>query len=124
MNLINRFIYFFIGLSLGVLILIFIWDKKGTKDFAYSPNAWVLKDINSKNIHFPANLHTAFAKNIITASEINLILRDGEVDFAKSNTKLDSCKVYHIDGNLRNKKYSIKLENCNKEVKVYEYNIN
>ena len=39
MNLINRFIYFFIGLSLGVLILIFIWDKKGTKDFAYSPNA-------------------------------------------------------------------------------------
>ena len=71
MNLINRFIYFFIGLLFGVVILLFIWDMKGTKDFAYSPNSRVLKNITSKNIHFTANLHSAFAKNIITASEIN-----------------------------------------------------
>lgn len=124
MNLINRFIYFFIGLLFGVVILLFIWDMKGTKDFAYSPNSRVLKDITSKNIHFTANLHSAFAKNIITASEINLILEEGNVNFKKSNTKLDSCKVYHIDSYIRNKEYSIKLVNCNKEVKVFEYNIN
>ena len=120
MKLSNRLIYFMGGFLIGICILIFIWDKKNTK-FPYMPDARVINDVNSKNVHYSNKLHTAFAKNIITASQIQDILKNGNVNFSKSNTKLDSCKIYVIEKNLSTKNYSISLENCNNEVKVFDY---
>ena len=120
MKLSNRLIYFMGGFLIGICILIFIWDKKNTK-FPYMPDARVINDVNSKNVHYSNKLHTAFAKNIITASQIQDILKNGNVNFSKSNTKLDSCKIYVIEKKLRKKNYSISLENCTNEVKVFDY---
>jgi hypothetical protein len=120
MKLSNRLIYFMGGFLIGICILIFIWDKKNTK-FPYMPDARVINDVNSKNVHYSNKLHTAFAKNIITASQIQDILKNGNVNFSKSNTKLDSCKIYVIEKILSTKNYSISLENCNNEVKVFDY---
>ena len=44
MKLSNRLIYYFVGFSIGMLIVIVILDKKGTT-FDYFANARVLKDI-------------------------------------------------------------------------------
>ena len=120
MKLSSRLIYFMGGFLIGICILIFIWDKKNTK-FPYMPDARVINDVNSKNVHYSNKLHTAFAKNIITASQIQDILKNGNVNFSKSNTKLDSCKIYVIEKNLSTKNYSISLENCTNEVKVFDY---
>ena len=120
MKLSNRLIYFMGGFLIGICILIFIWDKKNTK-FPYMPDARVINDVNSKNVHYSNKLHTAFAKNIITASQIQDILKNGNVNFSKSNTKLDSCKIYVIEKILSTKNYSISLENCTNEVKVFDY---
>lgn len=120
MKLSSRLIYFMGGFLIGICILIFIWDKKNTK-FPYMPDARVINDVNSKNVHYSNKLHTAFAKNIITASQIQDILKNGNVNFSKSNTKLDSCKIYVIEKKLSTKNYSISLENCNNEVKVFDY---
>ena len=120
MKLSNRLIYFMGGFLIGICILIFIWDKKNTK-FPYMPDARVINDVNSKNVHYSNKLHTAFAKNIITASQIQDILKNGNVNFSKSNTKLDSCKIYVIQKILSTKNYSISLENCTNEVKVFDY---
>tara|TARA_B100000768_G_scaffold74659_1_gene71451 strand:+ start:786 stop:1157 length:372 start_codon:yes stop_codon:yes gene_type:complete len=120
MRLSNRLIYFMGGFLIGVFILFFIWDKKNTK-FPYLPEARVLNDINSKKIHYSQKLHIAFAKNIITASEVQNILKNGDVNFSKSNTKIDSCKIYIIEKVLDKKNYLISLENCNNEVKVFDY---
>ena len=120
MKLSNRLIYFTGGFLIGICILIFIWDKKNTK-FPYMPDARVINDVNSKNVHYSNKLHTAFAKNIITASQVQDILKNGNVNFSKSNTKLDSCKIYVIEKKLSSKNYSISLENCNNEVKVFDY---
>ena len=120
MKLSNRLIYFMGGFLIGICILIFIWDKKNTK-FPYMPDARVINDVNSKNVHYSNKLHTAFAKNIITVSQIQDILKNGNVNFSKSNTKLDSCKIYVIEKKLSTKNYSISLENCNNEVKVFDY---
>jgi len=108
------------GFLIGICILIFIWDKKNTK-FPYMPDARVINDVNSKNVHYSNKLHTAFAKNIITASQVQDILKNGNVNFSKSNTKLDSCKIYVIEKILSTKNYSISLENCTNEVKVFDY---
>ena len=120
MKLSNRLIYFMGGFLIGICILIFIWDKKNTK-FPYMPDARVINDVNSKNVHYSNKLHTAFAKNIITASQIQDILKNGNVNFSKSNTKLDSCKIYVIEKKLSTKNYSISLENCINEVRVFDY---
>lgn len=120
MKLSNRLIYFMGGFLIGICILIFIWDKKNTK-FPYMPDARVINDVNSKNVHYSNKLHTAFAKNIITASQVQDILKNGNVNFSKSNTKLDSCKIYVIQKILSTKNYSISLENCTNEVKVFDY---
>ena len=120
MKLSSRLIYFMGGFLIGICILIFIWDKKNTK-FPYMPDARVINDVNSKNVHYSNKLHTAFAKNIITASQIQDILKNGNVNFSKSNTKLDSCKIYVIEKNLSTKNYSISLQNCTNEVKVFDY---
>ena len=120
MKLSSRLIYFMGGFLIGICILIFIWDKKNTK-FPYMPDARVINDVNSKNVHYSNKLHTAFAKNIITASQIQDILKNGNVNFSKSNTKLDSCKIYVIEKILSTKNYSISLENCTNEVKVFDY---
>ena len=116
----NRLIYFMGGFLIGVFILVFIWNKKNTK-FPYLPEARVLNDINSKNVHYSQKLHSAFSKNIITASQVQDILKNGNVNFSKSNTKLDSCKIYVIEKNLSTKNYSISLENCTNEVRVFDY---
>ena len=120
MKLSSRLIYFMGGFLIGICILIFIWDKKNTK-FPYMPDARVINDVNSKNVHYSNKLHTAFAKNIITASQVQDILKNGNVNFSKSNTKLDSCKIYVIEKNLSTKNYSIILENCTNEVRVFDY---
>lgn len=120
MKLSNRLIYFMGGFLIGICILIFIWDKKNTK-FPYMPDARVINDVNSKNVHYSNKLHTAFAKNIITASQVQGILKNGNVNFSKSNTKLDSCKIYVIEKVLSTKNYSISLENCTNEVRVFDY---
>lgn len=120
MKLSNRLIYFMGGFLIGICILIFIWDKKNTK-FPYMPDARVINDVNSKNVHYSNKLHTAFAKNIITASQVLDILKNGNVNFSKSNTKLDSCKIYVIEKILSTKNYSISLENCTNEVRVFDY---
>ena len=120
MKLSNRLIYFMGGFLIGICILIFIWDKKNTK-FPYMPDARVINDVNSKNVNYSNKLHTAFAKNIITASQVQDILKNGNVNFSKSNTKLDSCKIYVIEKNLSTKNYSISLENCTNEVRVFDY---
>ena len=120
MKLSKRLIYFMGGFLIGICILIFIWDKKNTK-FPYMPDARVINDVNSKNVHYSNKLHTAFTKNIITASQVQDILKNGNVNFSKSNTKLDSCKIYVIEKILSTKNYSISLENCTNEVKVFDY---
>ena len=109
MKLSSRLIYFMGGFLIGICILIFIWDKKNTK-FPYMPDARVINDVNSKNVHYSNKLHTAFAKNIITASQIQDILKNGNVNFSKSNTKIDTCKVYYLES----KKKSFIVKNCDK----------
>ena len=122
MKLINRLIYFFVGLSIGLIFLAFLFQKKNTK-FNYLPNSRVINDINSKSFHYSTELHTAFAKNKITASKVIKIIKYGEVNFLKSNTKLDSCNIYTIETTIEQISYAVKLENCKNEVKIISYTL-
>ena len=122
MKLINRLIYFFVGLSIGLIFLAFLFQKKKTK-FNYLPNSRVINDISSKSFHYSPKLLTAIAKNKITTSRVQKIIKFGEVNFSKSNTKLDSCNIYIIETKIDQINYSVELENCKNEVKIISYTL-
>ncbi len=105
MKLINRFIYFFVELSIGLIFLAFLFQKKNTK-FNYLPNSRVINDINSKKIHvidlFSVESN-AFRKiqlqvesttlklfNIIlydkNGGSFTYLITDFQTDFEKNNT--------------------------------------
>ena len=123
MKLINRFIYFFGGFSIGLVLLMFFLSGKNVK-CSYSPNARVIKDINLKQKKYSPKIYIAVQKNQITSNEIDDIIKNGQVNFSLSNTKLDSCRIYNIEKKIKKTKYTLIVENCNKVLNINDFNIN
>lgn len=109
MSLLKRFGYYFIGLSIGFVIVSFFFKKKGTDEFCYMPNCRVLKDIRSKTMEIPAEISVSKEKFL-------KLFTDGEVIFSKSNVKAQPCKIYVVEGILEGKKVEVTLENCENKV--------
>ena len=100
MSFLKRLYFFLFGLSIGIMILIFVINKKDTR-FNYTPNKRVLNDIYKKNWVF-SNQNNAFSKD--------KFLSEFDVNFSKSNTKIDTCKVYYIES----KKLEFSVQNREK----------
>ncbi|MFK8271744.1 DUF4258 domain-containing protein [Capnocytophaga stomatis] len=111
MSIFKRIGYYFIGLSIGIVIVAFFFKKKETEAFCYFPNCRVLKDLRSKTMEISPEI-TA------TRNELIKIFTEGNVLFSKSNTKAVPCKMYVIEGNLQGKKVEVTVENCQENVIV------
>lgn len=59
----------------------------------------------------------------IDTSTISKILNDGNVLFSESNTTLDSCKIYVIEGEIDKKVVKLTVENCNTRALINGLNI-
>lgn len=118
MTLLQRFGYFSIGLFIGIIFLIFFLSGKKTS-CDYGPNARVLKNIRIKErIISSKQINTLTSKGLDT-SAITYVLKHGEVDFSQSNTKLDSCNIYVINGKVAsNQKLQLKIANCKHLAKI------
>jgi hypothetical protein len=102
----QRLPYFLGGLTIGIIIVAFIWNKKNTT-FDYGPNARVLKNIRTKERVFSFEaLNTITTKNIDTAF-ITSILTNGKADMW-NKIKKDSCTQYVISF----KNISLTVNNC------------
>ncbi|MCV6629091.1 MAG: hypothetical protein OIF50_04440 [Flavobacteriaceae bacterium] len=112
MSLIKRFGYYFFGFAIGLIFLAFFLKGKRTS-CAYGPNARVLKNINLKKVNF-----SAFEKDSVNISKI---MKHGDVIFSKSNTKLDSCKSYYINGKKELENHFITIKNCDSLVTITNY---
>ena len=72
------------------------------------PNCRVLKDIRSKQFDFKGQKGLQFEG---LDSLTQYILKNGNVDFKRSETKTKPCKTYFVeDPNSEN--YVLKIENC------------
>ena len=85
---------------------------------AYGPNARVLKNINSKKIRFDDGARLRAEALQIDSFSVYAALKKGKVLFSNSNTQLDSCKVYTIQG----RDLKLKVENCNQTAKILDLN--
>jgi len=121
MAFVKRLGYFLVGLSIGIVFLTFFFKKKSDETgvyFCYLPNCRVLKDLRSKPLHYSDQIQKQLKNKEIDSLDIVLFLKDGEVDFSKSDTKSTPCKTYYIQGNLKQKEAFLTVINCVNKVQV------
>lgn len=117
MAFLKRLGWYLVGLSIGLIFLVFILKKKtgeGGLDFCYLPNCRVLKDMRSKPITFSESLPEQYRDTMM----IKAFLKDGDVDFGKSDTKSKPCKTYVISNEHEGVELELTAKNCEEEVLV------
>lgn len=111
MKLIQRIGYYLGGFSIGLVILAFFLNGKKTS-CSYGPESRVLKNINTKRIIY-SNLAESLVDNkTIDSSTIRYILKKGDINFSKSDTRQEPCGIYAIEGLDNNKEITLTIENC------------
>lgn len=117
MKLIYRIGYYMVGLSLGIVIVSFVFSGKKTS-CNYGPNARVLADLKKKKL---LNDSAVQIKSVpIDSLVFSEILQRAKVNFSKSNTQLDSCKIYRIESYYKEATYWLDVENCSRNIRVMQ----
>ncbi|WP_116218830.1 DUF4258 domain-containing protein [Allomuricauda sp. ARW7G5W] len=117
MAFLQRLGWYLVGLSIGIVFLVFFLKKKSGEEgleFCYFPNCRVLKDMRSKSLVFDENLPEQFRDTVLIKS----FLTDGDVDFGKSDTEAEPCKVYIIFHDVNGEDYQMQAENCSEQVVI------
>lgn len=122
MKFIHRLAYYSFGLVIGIFFLFFFLSGKKTS-CDYGLDARVKKNIRIKDRQITADAMQQFNTLSLDTASISSVLSNGNVNFKKSNTSLDSCKTYYIEG--RHEKYTIAMEfeNCDSIARVQSVRI-
>ena len=117
MKLFYRLGFYLVGFSIGLILLSVIF--KGKKASCnYGPNERVISNLSKKR--WNSNLEDSFTFDSISFNEF---LDMANVDFNRSDTSRDSCKVYHLDGFWKKQAIYIEVENCEKNVNLIYLNL-
>jgi len=126
MSLLKRFAFYFGGFAIGLVLLYFFVGGSGAScEFDYSPNSRTKKNIRIKERVFSESSMNALKSYQLDTSDISYVLLKGEVLFSESNTQLDSCNVYVIEGNTAPKEAAnsdrilkVTIENCSEKATI------
>jgi hypothetical protein len=119
MSLFYRIGYYLVGFSVGLIFLAFVFNGKKTS-CNYSPSSRVKSSLLQKKIHLSDKFKTQYPK--INDSILRALIKRGNINFSKSETQLDSCRVYYIDF-VNDKNSFLKVANCEKKVAVLKVQI-
>ena len=111
MKLLKRFGYYMIGLSLGCIVVLFIWKGKDVS-FDYGPDARTLSSIRKRQLNYSENALLTLQEKKIDTAAINAILITGDVDFGKSKARLKPCAEYYISGEYDQKNIDFYVQRC------------
>lgn len=123
MDLLKRFGYYFVGLSLGMIAVFFFWKKKNVR-FDYLPNARTLKNIRIKKRLYSDEAKTVMKTKQIDSLMIATILNIGEVDFSKSKTNTTPCREYFVSSEILQKQISLVIKNCDSTATISKVIVN
>ena len=128
MSLLKRFAFYLGGFGIGLILLYFFVGGSGAScEFDYSPNSRTKKNIRLKERIISEKSWDILYQNQLDTSNISYILLKGKVLFSESNTDLDSCNIYVIEGNVApkempnsDKKIKITVENCSNKATIQD----
>jgi len=117
MGMIKRLGFYGFGFLIGLMLLFFFLNgKKAGCD--YGPDARTLKNIKIKERLFSTQSLQDLKNNNLDTAAVSSLLKSGDVNFGESNTRLDSCKVYIIQGVVKKVKLKMKVQNCEKTATI------
>ncbi|MDP3352860.1 MAG: hypothetical protein Q8S44_03870 [Flavobacteriaceae bacterium] len=111
MDLKKRFFLYGFGFAVGAIVVFFIWMKKDAS-FDYMPDARVLKNIQSKTLKKTIPSQLFLIGHQIDDLSLSNMIKNGNVDFKKSNTNTEPCKTYWVNTSFKDFKLSLIIENC------------
>ena len=117
MKLLYRLGFYFLGLFLGLILVSVIFKGKKTT-CNYGPNDRVISNLSKKS--WNSKLVGIETFDSISFREF---LNMARIDFNKSDTTRDSCKIYYLNGYWKDQAISLELENCEKNVNLIDFNI-
>ena len=117
MGMIKRLGFYGFGFLIGLMLLFFFLNgKKAGCD--YGPDARTLKNIKIKERLFSTQSLQDLKNNNLDTAAVSSLLKSGDVNFGESNTRLDSCKVYVIQGVVKKVKLKMKVQNFDKTATI------
>ncbi len=111
----KRLGYYLFGFSVGLICLLFFFNKKNTRCH-YLPDSRVKNDLLKKEIRFQETILPTYRDSV---SIVKFIL-NSRVNFSKSKTKLDSCKIYLLEDKKHKDFKQIQLKNCKRHIYIIE----
>ncbi|MGB6268913.1 MAG: hypothetical protein WBF67_07880 [Olleya sp.] len=114
MKILHRFGYYLGGFAIGLVILAVFLNGRGVScEYNYGPEARVLKNIRTKTLQFTSESEALIASKVIDTASISYLLKEGDVDFSKSEPRKEPCGIYYISGETKDKKnISLYIQNC------------
>lgn len=111
MKFIHRIGYYLGGFSVGLILLtFFLRGKKTSCD--YGPNARTTKNIANKMKSYSDDVYLVMENYNMDTLTVSNLIRYGEVDFSRSDTKSKGCKTYYIDNSFKDDEFELTIENC------------
>ena len=111
MKLLKRIGFYLIGVSLGSIVVLFIWKGKDVS-FPYGPDPRTLSSIRKKQLIYSEIAQESMYKLQIDTTSIKAILLNGDVDFGKSKARQKPCAEYYITGTDSLKNIHILVNRC------------
>ena len=111
MQFLKRFGYYLIGVSLGSIIVLFVWKGKDVA-FPYGPNARTLRSIQKKQLQYSRTAKEIMMKASIDTSYVQALLVTGDVKFGKSKPRLKPCAEYFITGTHKERNIELYIQRC------------
>lgn len=111
MTFLRRLGYYLGGFSIGLVVLAFFLSGKKAS-CSYSPSARVKKNISIKTLKYSSQVQSFVENKNLDSNSVKRMIAKGSVNFSESNTKLDSCKTYVIEGEYEDSTYKLTIENC------------
>lgn len=115
MKLLYRIGYYLLGVSLGMVIVSFVFSGKRTS-CNYGPNARVLADLKKKQVVIDSAV--LWQEKALDSTRFSKMLQRSKVDFSASDTQREGCKRYRLQSNYQDIIYWIDLENCSDKLIV------
>src|SRR5690625_2554797 len=111
MGLLKRFAYYFGGLVIVTIFLFFILAQIDASS-DYNQDVRMIKNSKTKKQEINPEVLEILALRKIDTAFISNTLQKGDVLFRESNTQLDSCNIYVIQGVDEWKNWKLSIENC------------
>lgn len=119
----KRIGYYLVGLSLGGVIVFFIWQKKDVS-FDYGMDARTLKQIRIREKIYTNEAKVVLTKNNLDTITVNAILKRGDVHFGKSKPRIKPCPEYLISGKDSLKNIQLYIKRCDSVATIQKVIIN